>query len=341
MGRYIRRARLDGPWFLSFADSSPRPGLEAPLVFRYGRAVGDAGMVALAAEAAREGALCSSAVRGRFGHLGRSLPALFALRELCAAEPAASFERDVWLPDLEVMIARETVVPGRGFVVAAKGGHNAESHNHNDVGNVILLHDGEPVLVDAGVGVYTKKTFSAERYSLWTMRSTYHNLPSFGGFEQRPGRAFEARDVQHVADDLRAELRLDMAGAYPEDAGLERLERTVTLDRSIGEVRLEDRWSRPAPGDGPARWHLLTSRRVERVGDTRLRLLAEAASDRSSPPLVLDFEPADLTVELEPLPIEDAKLARSWSHGLTRIVLTLEEPAHEGTWKARLRPTER
>ena len=32
-------------------------------------------------------------------------------------------------------------------VLAAKAGHNAESHNHNDIGNFVVYVDGKPVLV--------------------------------------------------------------------------------------------------------------------------------------------------------------------------------------------------
>ena len=54
-----------------------------------------------------------------------------------------------------------------------KGGHNDESHNHNDVGSFVVYHNGKPILVDPGVGEYTSKTFSKERYTIWTMHSDY------------------------------------------------------------------------------------------------------------------------------------------------------------------------
>ena len=39
-----------------------------------------------------------------------------------------------------------------------------------------------PVIIDAGVGTYTRQTFSSERYTIWTMQSNYHNLPMINGF---------------------------------------------------------------------------------------------------------------------------------------------------------------
>ena len=70
-----------------------------------------------------------------------------------------------------MMAAREKPGSSEGLYVAAEGGHNAQSHNHNDVGNVIVFADGRPVLVDAGVEEYTSKTFSSRRYEIWTMQS--------------------------------------------------------------------------------------------------------------------------------------------------------------------------
>ena len=74
-----------------------------------------------------------------------------------------------------------------GFFVATKGGYNNESHNHNDVGSFSLYLNTMPVFIDAGVGTYTRRTFSSERYSIWTMQSNYHNLPLINGVAQRFG----------------------------------------------------------------------------------------------------------------------------------------------------------
>ena len=68
-----------------------------------------------------------------------------------------------------------------GLYVAAKGGHNGESHNHNDIGNFIVYADGEPEIIDVGNCVYTAKTFGAERYELMNTRSKNHNVPLIGG----------------------------------------------------------------------------------------------------------------------------------------------------------------
>ncbi|WP_259391711.1 heparinase II/III-family protein [Paenibacillus thiaminolyticus] len=115
---------------------------------------------------------------------------LFALPDMegPAAEPPA-LPLDRWMPGVEVMVARER---GDGWFLAAKGGHNDESHNHNDIGSFIVYADQCPLWIDAGVGTYTAKTFSPERYSIWTMQSGYHNVPTVNGAEQAPGRTFRS-----------------------------------------------------------------------------------------------------------------------------------------------------
>ena len=71
------------------------------------------------------------------------------------------------------MTARSRAASSEGLYVAAWGGHNAQSHNHNDVGNVLVFSDGQPVFVDAGAPTYTAETFSSKRYDNWSFQSAF------------------------------------------------------------------------------------------------------------------------------------------------------------------------
>ena len=205
------------------------------VVFRYGQRINDPDMMALGAWAAHETDLLreGGSETRRYGRasLSRLLPEVFALDEIYAVPPRQPLPRDVWLNVIEVMVARDQGGSKQGFFVAAKGGHNAESHNHNDVGQVVVFLDGKPVLIDAGVETYTRKTFSPQRYEIWTMQSAYHNLPTIDGVMQAPGEEFAARDVSCRTEGDLTTLSLDIAGAYPPEANLERWQRTVTLQR--------------------------------------------------------------------------------------------------------------
>jgi hypothetical protein len=119
--------------------------------------------------------------------------------------------------------------------VAAKGGNNGEMHNHNDCGNFMVYYNGKPVIIDAGVGRYTKQTFSPDRYKLWFMQSGYHNLPSFDGIDQRDGKRFSAEDVRF--DSKTRSICSELKNAYPEEAGIESYQRRVSFD---GTVTIEE-----------------------------------------------------------------------------------------------------
>ncbi len=162
----------------------------------------------------------------------RQLRALFSFSQLEESQSVPPYFGDVWLPDLQVMAAREKPGASAGLYLAAKGGHNAESHNHNDVGQFLLYLDGEPVLIDPGVEEYTSKTFGSNRYALWTMQSAYHNLPTVNGCLQEAGRNFKAIGVHYQASEDRAELSLQLEDAYPQAAGVARWQRRIALCRT-------------------------------------------------------------------------------------------------------------
>ncbi len=175
IGRYIYRVHIAGDWFINFADASARNRINPELVFRYGKAIADEKMQAMAGYAA--------AGRGdRIGadSLGRQLAALFLSGGLASVPARPPLVRDAWMPGIQVMAARAKEGSTDGLYLAAQGGHNAESHNHNDVGNFIVFAGGQPVIIDVGVETYTAKTFSGSRYDIWTMQSAYHNLPTIG-----------------------------------------------------------------------------------------------------------------------------------------------------------------
>jgi hypothetical protein len=318
IGRYIARTYIAGPYFIDFADASAKIDLEAPLVYRFGRAVGDQTMMGFAAYAAREQHFGEGVLPASFGVLGRVLPALFSLEALAAQTPVEPLMGDVWLPDLQVMAARS--VPDRrdGFYLAAKGGHNDESHNHNDVGNFIAYYDGAPVLIDAGAQTYTAATFSSRRYELWNNQSGFHNLPTINGVMQHDGRAFEARDVKYDAAAQMARLSLDLAGAYPETAHVQSWRRTITLHRGR-DVEVDEDY-RLSAFTAPFTENFLTSLGAEVAAPGRVRL-----SDPARPggrTFVLVFDASRFNPTVETIPVTDTRMHGSWGDRLVRVVLT-------------------
>ncbi|MDR1172168.1 MAG: heparinase II/III-family protein [Bacteroidales bacterium] len=227
MGRFIYRAQISEAYFLNFADADPTPGMAANMIYRYGKDIQDQDMMDF-------GAYYRKPVTGGVGssHYFRHFFALFMQEEFWNVTQRLPLPKDVWLPDLQVAVARDNEGSAKGFYVATKGGHNAESHNHNDIGNYVVYYDGQPLLIDVGRGTYTARTFSDRRYDIWYNCSDYHNVPTVNTITQRPGKSFRATEVNYRKGKSSVEFGLDIAKAYPEDAGINSWKRTVTLNRN-------------------------------------------------------------------------------------------------------------
>jgi hypothetical protein len=199
--------------------------------------------------------------------------------------------------------------------VAAWGGHNGQSHNHNDVGNVIVYGDGEPVLVDVGAPEYTSKTFSPRRYEIWTMQSAWHNLPTVNGLDQQSGVAYRARDVLFTPGRDTVRLSLDIAPAYPAEAKIARWRREVTLDRKKREVVLAEDYALGEARE-PVRLHFVTPLRADAATPGRVLL-----SGGGAPAHVLLYDPERFSASVEERAVDDSRLRPVWGERLARIVL--------------------
>lgn len=102
------------------------------------------------------------------------LQTVFTHREMTSFAKSPIVHRDFWYESVGLFIARD-----EHLYLAVKAGDNDDSHNHNDTGSFTIYKDGKPMFIDIGVETYTKKTFSKDRYDIWTMQSRYHNLPTF------------------------------------------------------------------------------------------------------------------------------------------------------------------
>lgn len=200
------------------------------------------------------------------------------------------------------MIARDD-----RFALAVKAGNNGESHNHNDVGSVTLYKDGRPLLIDIGVETYTAKTFSDRRYEIWTMQSGWHNLPTFEGVMQRDGGAFTARDVEVSLEADRAVMAMDIAGAYPEEAGIRSYRRRVVLEKGRVVV-IED----VHDGDRAAELTLMFAEPPQ-IDGNRIVLagLAEIMLEGAGEPRV------------ETIEVNDARLRIAWPERLYRVLVPM------------------
>ncbi len=332
MGRYIYRVQIADRYFVNFADAPALVTPNASITFRYGKRIGDTAMMALGGWAATHQDITQ---RGAGDSLSRQLPLLFTLDELQRQTPGTPLPRDVWFPEIQVMTARDQEGSAAGLYVAAKGGHNQESHNHNDVGHFLVYVDGRPVIVDAGVETYTAQTFSRRRYELWTMQSAYHSLPTVNGCMQQPGAEYAARTVRYSSDDAVARLQLDLADAYGAEAGIVSWQRSVALIRGQA-VELTDIYQLKGRPESLT-LSLLTPCPVT-VDGARLILGERTLSGgRLAGSATIEL-PAGLTPAVETIELQDARLRGAWGERLYRILLRADEPAARGMWALRLTP---
>jgi len=155
------------------------------------------------------------------------------------AEPLAD-TRDHHLPELGVALVR-----AGGLSVGAKAGHNAEHHNHNDVGSIIVYRGGVRYLTDPGAPVYSARTFSDRRYESIFCNALGHSVPVVGGRLQAPGGQFGGTLSVEESDGTKA-VRIELAGAYDVDS-LRRLDRVVELPAGGETLRLTDTFAFTGP----------------------------------------------------------------------------------------------
>jgi len=314
MGTYISRAYVGKGWVVNFADAAARLNPDARLIYRYGKAVGSTEMMQLAA------LLQSSRKEREVPAEGRDAYRLFqSLRfddEIARNEPVHTAPAVTWYPQTEVCCMREG-----GMFFAAKGGHNNESHNHNDVGSFNLYVDNVPLFIDAGVGTYTRQTFGPERYSIWTMQSAYHNLPAINGYGQKNGAAYKARGA--LFQPATKTFSLDLAGAYPEAAGVKMWKRSYRLRKDGLEI--SDQFAIEGSTE-KNRIHFLCQGTVTKAAPGKI--VISQGSLRSQ----LQYQKDLFDVEVDTVKLDDRRLSNVWGDQIYRIALVEKKPGNSGRY---------
>ena len=312
MAEYIVNMHISGPYYLNFSDCSPLAGARGVREYLFGQRVGSAPLMTLAAH--DWAAVLQGGDPDRLHHPDDSeginlyyhIQAVLTEPEVLAfaqsAAPAAP--QDVWYASVGILVCRRAA-----YALGAKAGSNADSHNHNDVGSVTLYKDGAPLLIDVGVETYSKKTFSPQRYEIWTMQSSWHNLPEFdpngAAYQQQPGAEFAAREVR--VTDEKDGITMDLAPAYGAVPGLGSYRRRVQLTES--GLTQHDETDYP----GTVALTLMSVEKPAVAADTvQFGTLAAAHVDGAA------------RITTEAVPITDARLRQAWPDTLyrTRVYFT-------------------
>lgn len=159
--------------------------------------------------------------------------------------PVAMDAASTWFPQAGVLISRPTGrhdtaeptvdQPASRLGIAAKGGHNAEQHNHNDVGSYVVVANGRAILLDPGSETYTARTFSARRYESKLLSSYGHPVPVIEGQLQATGAAARGEVMEAHFSPEEDRLTIEMASCY-DVRTLVSLQRTFSHRRVDGGV---------------------------------------------------------------------------------------------------------
>lgn len=344
MGEYISRSFVRDGWVVNFADASARLSFTPSLVYNYGTAVSSQEMKDFAiynlgkkAEGkftrpdpviwndvyrALESLKCIGEMTDRVDDLNAKIASGMSF-EACLTLLRKSVPSLTWYPQTEFCY----ITNKSDWFFAAKGGHNNESHNHNDIGTFLLYKGSVPMFVDAGVGTYTKKTFSSERYTIWSMQSVWHNLPVINGVAQQNGVEYRSSDIYVNGKSSSKVFRLDISDAYLSAANCNSWVREYKVgDKSLTITDVYELSGRNAADVE----NFLVQGQVFLPGESAKNGYVvkegEFVVENHGVAMKLSY-PASLKPSVEVMYLEDPRLTNVWGSSLRKISLTGSDDA--------------
>lgn len=322
MASYIMNVHVDETYYINFADCAPKLERAGVREYLFAKRTGNEDMMRFAAGDHKKAP--RQEYKDTWKNMWYQLLEIFTELEMGQVDLSVPVRKpDLYYGSTGLLLMRDS-----RFCLAVKAGDNDDSHNHNDVGSITLYERGLPMLIDVGVETYTSKTFSADRYDIWTMQSAYHNVMTFAGtVMEAPGPRYKAEvrwvkvPGQPVCSQSCAEealcsedmdwnvwdggMEMEVSGAYPEGKAPSWVRRVrmkkeveIRVTETLGQVpegtfltlmmRERPEWKEEDDPDG-------RKRRILRTG---------------SHPDVIFEDPC--CAQIEPIYLEDEKLRKNW-----------------------------
>ena len=316
MGEYIARSYVGNGWVVNFADASAKGGGNPGLIFRYGKAVNSNGMQSFANYLLGGKTQWTDINESR--DFFRTMENIKTASDIFSVKPSLLSEKFSWYPNTEFCYMKNN----NNFFFAAKGGYNNESHNHNDVGTFSLYIDTLPVFIDAGVGTYTRQTFSDERYTIWTMQSDYHNLPMINGMPQKFGAEYKSANVKF--DEAHSEFSMNIANAYTKETAVVDWNRKYTLTEK--SLFIEDQFELNAL-KSPNKIHFMTWAKPV-IANNGVVIL-----QKSGKQVNMKYDASIFDLQIEPVILSDTRLSNVWGSEIYRMVFTAKKQTLKGKYK--------
>ena len=143
-------------------------------------------------------------------------------------QPAPETHETAFFPEAQWYISRK-----ERFSFAAKGGHNNEPHNHNDLGSFMITVGNDIPLADLGAPEYVRYANLDDRFVKLNFSSHGHSVPIINGRYQGLGREYRS-EVKEAGENV---FSLDLQGAYPKGL-VKRVSRSFRIHD--GSVSLKD-----------------------------------------------------------------------------------------------------
>ncbi|GLC79700.1 heparinase II/III domain-containing protein [Lacrimispora brassicae] len=301
---YILTAHIDDIYYVNFADCSPIAGRCGAREFLFGKRTNNGELMSFAAWDYENS---EDPLTAGEHNLFYRLQTVFTHREMVSFAKSPIVHRDFWYESVGLFMARD-----EHLYLAVKAGDNDDSHNHNDTGSFTIYKDGKPMFIDVGVETYTKKTFSKDRYDIWTMQSCYHNLPTFFDGEtqimQKNGADYRAENVKHQLETLNCRISMDLAAAYP-DERIRSYTRNAVLNKGK-EIIISDHYEGDLPC--PVLSLMFYDEPLVRGNTVQVGSLGSFLIEGAS------------KIQKEVIPITDERLKTSWKHDVYRLLVTME-----------------
>ncbi|WP_347840845.1 heparinase II/III family protein [uncultured Draconibacterium sp.] len=130
------------------------------------------------------------------------------------------------------------------FSIAIKAGHNAENHNHMDVGSYVLVLDQDYIAGDIGAPSYIAGAFSDDNPA----RSSWgHPVPRLENTLQSKGEEFRGEILETSFTAETDKVVMDIKPAYHVE-GLQKLVRTMENNKTgDGTITIKDEFSASNP----------------------------------------------------------------------------------------------
>jgi hypothetical protein len=238
---YGPRVSLAGGRLVNFSDCRPQGRLRPSLLQYLGQRLDEPSLLHLARENYRplaEHGLQLDYPRSDFLFFLRLF--LYCPENLASSAENSAAPADVFFNELEVVVARGTTGAGASVEFAAKGGNNAEHHNHNDCGSYILHCAGQPIVMEIGAPEYNKAFFGPDRYQNLAARGRGHSIPVINSCEQAPGKEYRSAVLTAELSETGIDFSLDLTHCYPTEADCQNCRRDFSFDKRTGALDVSD-----------------------------------------------------------------------------------------------------